>query len=87
MATQVEADGESIYTLPPRATNTKITPLTPLVPMVPPRRIPRTSASTAALHRVSADMVPRRGLTRTSTSAAGLHLMSDGIIVMDATHP
>ena len=54
--------------------------------MVPPRRIPRTSASTAAL-RVSADIVPRRGLTGTSTSAAGLHLMSDGIIVMDATHP
>ena len=55
--------------------------------MVPLRRIPRTSASTAALHRVLADMVPRRCLTRTSTSAAGLHLMSDGIIVIDATHP
>ena len=32
----------------------RYTPLTPLVPMVPPRRIPRTSASTATLHRVSA---------------------------------
>ena len=44
--------------------------------MVPPRRIPQTSASTAALHRVSADMVPCRGLTRTSTSTATLHLIS-----------
>ena len=43
--------------------------------MVPPRRIPRISASTAALHRVSADMVPRSGLTRTSTSTAALHLI------------
>ena len=35
--------------------------------MVPSSRIPRTSASTAALHRVSGDIVPRCGLTRTST--------------------
>ena len=44
--------------------------------MVLPCRIPQTSASTAALHRVSADMVPRHGLTRTSTSTATLHLIS-----------
>ena len=44
--------------------------------MVPPHSFPRTSASTAALHRVSADMVPRRGLTQTSTSTAALHLIS-----------
>ena len=43
--------------------------------MAPPHRIPRTSASIAALHHVSADMVPRRGLTRSSTSAAALHLI------------
>ena len=43
--------------------------------MVPLRRIPLTSASTAALHRVLADTVPRRGLTRSSTSAAALHLI------------
>ena len=44
--------------------------------MVPLRHIPRTSASTAPLYRVSAEMVPRHGVTRSSTSAAALHLIS-----------
>ena len=84
---QVEADGEAICTLPPRATNNKIHSSNAPGAYGSTTSYPTNLRSTAALHRVSADMVPCRGLTRTSTSAAGLHLMSDGIIVMDATHP
>lgn len=41
-----------------------------------PRRFQRTSASTATLHRVSADVVPCRGLSRKSASTAALHRVS-----------